>query len=105
MDNNNPVKELNAIEEKELREGQALYEMTQSAGWQVIEEWLKDRAYHAWVDPKGMPKEDWEWAELNAYHAANNARELLEDINKAISKADYLDKVKSGEIAVKGFKI
>ena len=99
------AKELNQLEEKELREGQDLYEMTQSSGWKVIEGWLKDRAYHAWVDPRGMSKEDWEWAELSAYHAANNARELLEDINKAISKSDYLGKVKSGEISVKGFKI
>lgn len=98
MDKNKKI-ELNEQEKKELREGQALYEMTKSAGFQVVSEWLKDMAFHSWVDPREtQDKEEWEWRELNAFHAANNARELLEKIQKSISQAEFLEKKKNGEI-------
>lgn len=98
---------LNPIEESELREGQALYEMTKSAGFQILKKWLEDMAFHSWVDPRETNnKEDFMWRELNAFHAANNAKELLEKIQKTISNSEYLEKRKSGEIpAVKSFKI
>lgn len=45
-----------------------------------------------------MKKEDWEWAELNAYHSADVARQLLEGIDKAIENAEYLRKKEQGEV-------
>lgn len=93
-------KVLNEQEEKELAEGQALYEMDKNnPGWQVIKKWLTDAAYHSWVDPRQTKgEEEWMWRELNAFHASNNAKEILEEIAKAVSQAEYLDKVKNGEI-------
>lgn len=86
-------------EEQRLRDGQSLYEMSQSAGFKVLSKWLEDMAYHSWVDPRDVDdKKEWEWRELNAFHAANNAREILESINKAINDADFLQKKKRGEI-------
>jgi len=98
---------LNRQEERELAEGQALYEMDKSnPGWQIIKRWLSDAAFHSWVDPRTTKnKKDWEWQELNAFHASNNAKEILEEIAKAVSQAEYLDKVKSGEIQKKSMKI
>ena len=93
-------KALNEQEERELTEGQALYEMEKNnPGWQIIKKWLADAAYHSWVDPRQTKnKKEWEWRELNAFFAANNAKEILEEIAKAVSRAEYLDKVKNGEI-------
>jgi len=86
-------------EEKDLREGQVIYEMTQSSGFQIFKSWLEDMAFHSWVDPRETDnKEEWEWRELNAFHGANCARELLERIQKAVSQSEYLAKIKSGEI-------
>ncbi len=98
---------LSKEEEKELAEGQSLYEMDKNnPGWQIIKEWLIGAAYHSWVDPRlTKSKKQWEWQELNAFHASNNAKELLEEIAKAVSQAEYLDKVKSGEIQRKNMKI
>ena len=91
--------ELTPEEEKELRDGGSLYEMTQTAGWQKVRQMLEDRAYHSWVDPRNTTSEkEWVWQELNLFHSADAAKQLLEDIEKAISRADYLAKVKSGEI-------
>lgn len=97
---------LNQDEERELREGQELYEMTQSAGFQTLKSWLEDMAFHSWVDPRETTNRDeWEWRELNAFHGANNARELMERIQKAVSQSEYLNKVKSGEITRRSMKI
>jgi len=91
-------------EEKELADGQALYEMTKTKGFVVLQDQLKSLAFHSWVDPReidkpgGLSKEEWEWRELNAFHAANNAKELLEWIQKMISSSDYLEKKKKGEV-------
>ena len=93
------VVELNDQEEKELRDGMSLDEMVKSSsGWKIVSKMLEDMAFHSWVDPMGMQKDEWMFAELNSYHAANNAKQLLEEIAKAISRADYLNKVKYGEI-------
>jgi hypothetical protein len=90
---------LNEQEEKELREGQALYEMTQGAGFAVLKGWLTDMAFHSWADPRGTTnQEEWMWQELNAFYAANNAREILDQIQKAVNQSEYLSKKKSGEI-------
>jgi hypothetical protein len=86
-------------EEQEMREGMALYELTQSAGWKIVERWLNDRAFHTWADPRETEgAQQWQWRELNAFHASNNAKELVEAITQAISRAEYLQKVASGEI-------
>lgn len=98
--------ELTPEEKKELSEGQSLYEMTKSSGFAVLEGWLKNVAFHSWVDPREVEsKEEWEWRELNAFHAANNARELLDEIQKSISRAEYLEKKRLGEIKVNKMKI
>lgn len=98
--------DLTKQEEQELREGQEIYEMTQTAGWGHIVRILEDLAYHSWVDPRETEnKEQWEWQELNAFHAANNARELLEKVQKAISQSEYYEKLKSGEIQRKPMRI
>ena len=97
---------LNQEEEEELRSGQDLYEMTQTSGFQVLKTKLEDLAYHSWVDPREAPsKEEWDWRELNGFHAANNARELLEWITKTISNSEYLEKKKKGEIKTKSMRI
>lgn len=97
---------LNPQEEEELRAGQEIYEMTQTAGWKRVVSLLEDLAYHSWVDPREVPnKDEWEWRELNAYHASNNAKELLDKIARAASDGEYLAKVKSGEIQRKSMKI
>lgn len=100
-------KELTKEETREHAEGNALYEMVQtSAGWQVVKKWLEDMAFHSWISPmESESKEQWMWKEENAYHAANNAKMLLEEIEKAVQRADYLGKVKAGEITTKHFKI
>ena len=99
--------ELQDEEVKELSEGRALYEMVQSnLGWKVIQGWLEGMAYHSWVDPREADnKEAWEWRELNAFHAANASKEILENINKSISRSEYLDKIRTGEIQRKSMVI
>lgn len=98
---------LNEEEMKELDMGRALYEMDRSnPGWQIVKEILEGLAYHSWVDPRQTENEDqWKWQELNAFHAANNAKELLENIAKMISRSEYLDKVRIGEIQRKSMAI
>lgn len=106
------IRQLNSMEEKEYREGQALKEMVEtSEGWRLIKKDLEALAFHSWIDPRtidkpgGLTKDEWEFRELNAFHAANNAKELLENINKKIERSEYLGAVKRGEIVTKGFKI
>jgi hypothetical protein len=97
---------LNDFEEQEYRDGIALAELKNTQGFKVLQRWLEDRAYHTWADPRETnSSEEWQWRELNAFHAANNAKELLVNIDQAISRADYLGKIKSGEIPKGGMKI
>lgn len=101
---NQPV--LSPEEQNELRESQNLYEMTKTSGFQVLQSWLQDMAYHSWADPRETSsREEWEWRELNSFHAANIARELMERIQTAISRGEYLEKKKTGQIVVKEMKI
>ena len=44
------------------------------------------------------------WAELNAYHNAEVAKSLLDEINGAIADAEYLRKKERGEVEVNKFK-
>lgn len=86
-------------ESKERSDGQFLFEMTQTPGFKVLKERLDSLAFHSWVDPReAESKQQWEWQELNAFHAANNAKELIEWINQAIGKAEYLEKKRRGEL-------
>jgi len=99
----NPLK---PQEVEELRDAQAVYEMTKTAGWKIVVKQLEKAAYHSWVDPREVDnRDDWEWRELNGFHAANNAKELLNGIQEIIEKAEYLDKVRSGELQRKTMRI
>lgn len=100
-------RDLSDEERREMREGMALYEMvTNTPGWQVIKEILESRAFHLWADPRAAEsKETWEWQNLNAFHASNNAKELLQTIQEKIDKAMYLQKVASGEVRTKTMKL
>jgi len=93
-------RELSSEERKELRLGQELYETVNSSGWKnTIVKMLEDRMYHSWVDPRSTnAKEEWLWRELNAFHSADVAKQLIEDIEKIINRSEYLDKVAKGEI-------
>ena len=98
--------QLNEMERDEMHEGQSLYELTRTPGFEVLQKKLEDLAFHSWVDPREAPnKQEWEWRELNGFHAANVAKELLEWFQKSISRAEYLDKKKRGEIKVNPMKI
>jgi hypothetical protein len=78
--------------------------LTKAGG--LFKGWFETMAFHSWVDPREAPnKGEWEWRELNGFHAANAARETLENIAKAISRSEYLEKVKNGEIDQRKFKI
>jgi len=89
--------------------GQNLYEMTQTEGFNVLREKLESMAYHSWIDPRDIEgpdaKKEWEWRELNGFHAANNAKELLEWIQQSISRAEYLEKKRRGELTTRPFTI
>lgn len=98
--------ELNEIERQEMNEGQALYEITKMSGFEVLRKKLEDMGYHSWIDPREAPnKQEWEWRELNGFHAANTAKELLAWIQERISRSEYLEKKKRGEIKVTTMKI
>jgi hypothetical protein len=100
------ARELNSEEEKELREGQAIYEITKTPGWKFIKKRLEDRAYHSWMDPRAAnSQEEWMWRELNLFHSADVAKELLEWIDEIINRADYLEKVKNGLIDERRMKL
>lgn len=107
MDTKTPGEEqvLTPEEEKELREGMAIYEMSQTEGFRIVKEWLNDLAYHSWMDPRQTKsQEEWAWQELNAFYASSNAKELLDRINKAIGDADYLHKIQKGEMQRKSMR-
>lgn len=89
-------RELTDAEAKKLKIGLDLKETTSTAGWKVIEGWLKSRAFHSWVDPRGLSKKEWEWAELNAYHSHDVAIEILKEIEEAKKDADELQDIKMG---------
>jgi anaerobic ribonucleoside-triphosphate reductase len=92
-------------EEQELLDGQALAEMVGGAGFAVMKKWLEDRAFHTWADPRETESQaQWDWRELNAFHGAQAAKDLLDAINSSISRADYLYKVKKGELQKKTFR-
>lgn len=90
--------ELTREEKEELRKGQAIHEMTQTEGFQVLKEHLEAVAFHSWVDPRETNnREEWEWREINAFHAANNAKEILEVIERYIENAEQLALKKAGK--------
>lgn len=90
-------RELNPEEAQKLREGMALKEMlAASEGWKIVEGWLKSRAHHSWVDPRGMDKKEWEWAELNAFHSHDVANTILQDIAESVRVAGELEDIRLG---------
>lgn len=84
---------------EKVRLGDSLVELKLSEGWKVISGWLNKRLNHCWVDPRGKSKEEWEWAELNAFHSADVAKTILSEVDDAISEMEYLRKKERGEIA------
>ncbi len=99
-------KQLNEQERMELREGQVLYEWTKSPAFEVVKGWLDALAFHSWVDPRETTsEEEWKWQELNAFHAANVAKELMDKVQASISRSDFLDKKQKGEISVNKMRI
>jgi hypothetical protein len=98
--------ELKPEELKERSRGQNLFAMTQTPGFNELKEHLEEMAFHSWVDPRETPnKEEFLWRELNGFHGANLAKELLEWIQQCISKAEYLEKKRRGEINSHPFSI
>lgn len=91
------LKELTAEQLSDLTNGKDIKDMTTMPGWKIVEGWLKSRSFHAWVDPRGLSKEEWDWAELNAYHSADVSKELLLDIEEAIEKAEQLENYRLGK--------
>ena len=91
---NKPI--LTPEEEEELRAGQEYYEMMQTPGFRRLQRYFEDAAFHSWVDPREINSPDaekeWKWRELQAFFAANQARETLEMLQQAISKAEFLEK-------------
>lgn len=97
--------ELSQEEIRQVTQGEALQSMRESQGWKVVEEWLRNRAHHSWADPRDFKKkEEWEWAELNAFHSANVAKQIIDDIEGAIADAEYLRKKERGEVEDNKFK-
>lgn len=86
-------------EDRKMQDGFAVDEMMKSAGWAVVQDILTGLSLHTWVDPRGMKKEDWEFAELNAFHASNNAKELLEGLSQLVQQAHELHRIKLGQTA------
>ncbi len=102
----NKTVELHEEEKQELNEGQQLYEITKTPGFEVIKKYFEDLAFHTWLDPRETTNEkEYLWRELNGFHAANNAREFLEWLKEKINRADYLDKKRLGELKVTPMKI
>jgi len=92
-------RELTNEEQKEMKYGFDLEEMTKTAGWGIVLDWLEQRAFHTWADPRETDNEkSWMWRELNAFHSADVSKQIIEDINKAINRAHYLKGVELGEI-------
>lgn len=98
-------RDLTEEEKKEVRYGQELYETTRTLGWKHIEAMLEQRSLHAWTDPRETTSEkEWLWRELNLFHSADVASKLVEEIKRAIARADYLGDVASGKV-VEGMKM
>ena len=98
MDNKKPVRNLSDEEAVELKEGHDLQAMTATAGWAIVEGWLKDIS-QALPDPRAVDSDkDYMWRVLNAFHAQNNAVELRNGIQEKISRAEFLQKKSRGEI-------
>lgn len=101
--------QLTPEEKQEKTEGQNLFEMTQSPGFEVLKKHFEMMAFHSWVDPRTIegpnPKAVWEWRELNAFHASNNAKEVLDWIQQKVGRAEALEKKRRGELLVRPLTI
>jgi len=99
-------KDLSPEELEKVRDGGDLAVLIETPGWQVLKKKLEELAYHSWSDPREINSlKDWSYRELNAFYAANNAKELLQFIEDKIAEADYLAKVKSGEIQTRAMRL
>ena len=99
MDQDKKGRQLTDDERKEMRYGQELYETTRTMGWKHIEAMLEQRAHHTWADPRETNSEkEWMWRELNLFHSADVAIKLIEEIQRAVARADYLGDIESGKV-------
>jgi len=97
---------LSKEEAKEKSMGHDLFEMTQTPGFAVLREHLESMAFHSWVDPRETnDKDEFLWRELNGFHGANNAKELMLWIQQTIGKAEFLEKKRRGELEVRPLTI
>lgn len=112
MDNNEKKEKKEVLNNQELierAEGHDLSGMIEHPGFLILKAQLEGMAFHSWIDPREIDgpdaKKEWEWRELNGFHAANNAKELLEWIQQKISKAQYLEKKRRGEVGNRSLRI
>jgi hypothetical protein len=107
MEEQTTRKELLSPEELQERSiGQDLFEMTKTNGFNRLRDKLNELAFHSWVDPRETTnKAEWEWRELNGFHAANNAKEIMEWIQQSINRAEYLEKKRRGEVGARPLTI
>jgi len=96
---------LSPEENKLVQEGKELQAILETDGFKIIKGWLETMAFHSWVDPRECSKEEWEWRELNAYHGANMAQELLEKISSSVNQAEFLIKKERDEVGAKPFRL
>lgn len=90
-------RDLTVEEERKLQDGFAVEEMTKSAGWAVVAEILSSMPKSN-VDPRGMNREEWVFAQENAFWQGAVAAELIDGLNILVREAHQLQKIKLGEI-------
>ena len=99
-------RELNEEEAIKFREGMAVKEMMATQGWKVLEGWLKSRAFHSWVDPReAKSEEQWLWQEMNAFHSADVAKQILFDLKQLVEVADQLEDIRLGRKQPKTMRV
>lgn len=94
----NKGRELLPEESRKMQDGFALEEMMHSAGWAVVQDLLTNMP-KAHVDPRGMTREEWVFAEENAFHQGQVASELLDGLYRIIEDAHQLQRIQLGEVS------
>jgi len=89
-------RELSKEEQQHMQKGFAVEEMTKTAGWQTVVEVLSALP-KAHVDPRGKTREEWMFAEEQAFWQGAVASELVETLQKIIQDAHELQAMQTGE--------
>jgi len=80
-----------------MQKGFALEEMVFTEGWKVVMQFLEDRMYHTWIDPRECETDDdFLRREYNLFYAREAAKELITDINELIAQAHELEDIRKG---------